>query len=297
MGQLEGVEVFVKVIQCGSFSAAARVLQMPVTTVSGKVASLEKRLGVTLIHRTTRKLNITEAGDAYFKHCVRAIDEVSAAEKALLTSKVEPEGLLRITAPADIGHLVLPSLARSYLKAYPKTQIDMILTNRVVDLVGEGVDLAIRAGKLKDSTLVTKKFLDAELVLYASSAYIKKFGMPRQPKDVSEHSFIGFRSFAGEIKLTNGRQSHLVPVKPRITVDDLEAIKVFVMNGDGIGMLSTLTCGPELAGGKILRVLPGWDLEFDFGTRGHLSFVYPPQRYVSPKIQAFIEMAMKHTGF
>src|SRR5690606_1413119 len=145
MNRLDGIDVFVKVVQCGSFSGAARLLGMPVTTVSGKVAALERRLGVTLIRRTTRKLSITQAGETYFAHCVRALEAVSAAEKSLSSAKAEPEGLLRVTAPPDIGHLILPPIVREYLKAHPKTRIELILTNRIVDLVGEGVDLAIRA--------------------------------------------------------------------------------------------------------------------------------------------------------
>lgn len=163
MNSLDGIDVFVKVVQAGSFSAAARLLAMPLTTVSGKVASLEKRLGITLIQRTTRKLNITQAGDAYFKHCVRALEEMNAGEKEILTTRSEPEGLLRITAPADLGHSLLPAVVRNYLKTYPKTQIELLLTDRVVDLVGEGVDLAIRVGPLKDSSLIARKFRDGEV--------------------------------------------------------------------------------------------------------------------------------------
>ena len=169
---------------------------MPLTTVSGKVASLEKRLGITLIQRTTRKLNITQAGDAYFKHCVRALEEMNAGEKEILTTRSEPEGLLRITAPPDLGHSLLPAIVRNYLKTYPKAQIELLLTDRVVDLVGEGVDLAIRVGPLKDSSLIARKFRDGEVFFWASSSYVAKRGSPRHPRDLTEHSFgSGRRAF------------------------------------------------------------------------------------------------------
>lgn len=290
MSQLDGIDVFVRVVQCGSFSAAARVMGMPVTTVSGKVASLEKRLGVTLLNRTTRKLSITEAGDAYFKHCVRALEEVSAAENAILTSRTEPEGLLRLTAPPDIGHIVLPPIVRRYLKTYPKTQVELILTNRIVDLVGEGVDLAIRAGKLKDSSLVTKKFRDTQGCFWASSAYARRRGLPRRPKELSEHDVIVFKGLTDSFRMTNGREWIPVKTRPRIIVDDLEAAKVFVLAGEGIGMFVPMICEPEEASGKLVRVLSGWTVDSGLG-RGHLSFVYPPQRFVAPKVQAFIRMA------
>lgn len=294
MSQLDGIDVFVKVIQSGSFSGAARLLGMPVTTVSGKVAALERRLGVTLLHRTTRKLSITEAGKIYFAHCVRALEEVSAAEKSLFSAKAEPEGLLRITAPPDVGHLILPHIVQDYLKTYPKTQIELILTNRIVDLVGEGVDLAIRAGPLKDSSLVARRFLELEIALYASSKYIKKNGLPRFPKDLMEHDFIAFRPFSDKLKLQSHKgETFKAVLRPRIIADDIEAIKLFIAAGDGVGISSPFICEQEIASGKFVKILPTWSLDFNIGPKSLLSFVYPPQKYVSPKIQAFIELATR----
>lgn len=266
---------------------------MPVTTVSGKVAALEKRLGVTLLRRTTRKISITQAGEAYFSHCVKALDEVDAAERKLLTSKAEPEGLLRITSPPDIGHLLLPTIVRNYLRVYPKTQIELILTNRLVDLVGEGVDLAIRPGKLKDSTLIAKRFLDIESFFFASSAYIKKNGFPREPQDLKDHAVIGFKFFPNLLTLVKDRKTVKVPIQPRILVDDIEAVKVFVLGGDGIGVIPSLICEPEIKSGKIVKIFSDWTLDFGLGSKGQFSFVYPPQRYISPKLQAFIDLASK----
>jgi DNA-binding transcriptional LysR family regulator len=291
MNILDGIDVFAKVVQCGSFSAAARLMAMPVTTVSGKVAHLERRLGVTLIHRTTRKLNLTDAGQAYYEHCLKALAEMSQAESTLLNAKIEPQGLLRITAPADVGHLLLPPLVRQYLKQYPLTQVELMLTNRMVDLVGEGVDLAIRAGTLKDSSLVTRKFLDLELSLWASTSYAKRFGLPKHPRDLHLHAFVAFKAFGESLKFSGDRSHIAANVKARITVDDIEAVKVFILGGDGIGALSPLICQPEITAGKIVRVLPAWSLEMKAGARGLLSFVYPAQRFLAPKIQAFIELA------
>jgi DNA-binding transcriptional LysR family regulator len=288
VSNLDGIEVFVRVVQAGSFSAAARLLRMPVTTVSGQVASLEKRLGVTLIQRTTRKLNITKAGEAYFKHCILALDEINAAERELATEKSEPEGLLRIAVLPYIGHTILPSIIRNYLKVYSKVKIEMMFTNRLVDLVGEGIDLAIRVGALKDSTLIVKKFMDADLGLWASTAYVKKFGLPKHPKDFIKHSLIGMTSFS-HLTLTNGKQSEKLDVSPRIVVDDIEAVRIFVAGGDGIGLLPSFICENEVIAGKFVRVLPGWNPQF--GATIKIWFVYPPQRFMSPKIQTFIAMA------
>src|SRR5262245_23656923 len=136
---VDAIAVFVKVMETGSFSAAARRLGMPKTTVSAKVAGLEKRLGVRLIQRTTRKLRATEAGETDFRHCAAAMREVELGEAALQSAKERPSGILKVTAPVDFGHSVLPRIASAYAMTYPEVSLELILTNRMVDLVGEGV--------------------------------------------------------------------------------------------------------------------------------------------------------------
>ena len=158
---MDEILVFVKVVEGGSFSAAARRLGMPKTTVSAKVAGLERRLGVNLIQRTTRKLRMTEAGEQYFHHCAIAIREVELGEAALQSAKGKPSGVLKITAPVDLGHTILPRIARAYAAKYPDVSLELIVTNRTVDLVGEGVDLAIRSETvLKDSSLIARRFFE-----------------------------------------------------------------------------------------------------------------------------------------
>lgn len=291
---MDGINIFVKVIQCGGFSAAAKQLRMPVTTVSGKIASLEKRLGVTLIQRTTRKIHITPAGQTYFKHCLEAVETMAAADRELSTSKLEPRGLLRLTAPPDVGHLLLPPIVRAYLNTYPDAQVELILTSRPVDLIDEGVDLALRAGPMKDSSLVARKFLDVHPVLLASSAYAKKHPLPRHPSDLIEHVFVSFTGFGDRFKFTHGAESAKVSLTPRLRVDDIEAVKVFLSAGEGIAILPAIICQSEIQSGKLVRVLPKWDLDIGSGFRHHLSFVYPPQKFVPPKVQAFIELALKN---
>ena len=190
--ELDGIAVFVKVVQAGSFSRAAKLLGMPNTTVSAKVAQLERRLGVTLIQRTTRKLHITQSGEAYFKKCVHALDEIQAAETEVSATQGEPKGVLRITSAVDVGHSLLPSLVQSYLKKYPQMTVDLIITNRVVDLVAEGVDLGLRAGALKDSSLIAKKLISTKMGLWASPAFLKKCGPIHHPRDVDRLECIRF---------------------------------------------------------------------------------------------------------
>jgi DNA-binding transcriptional LysR family regulator len=174
---MDAVAVFVRVVEAGSFAAAAKRLGMPKTTVSAKVAGLEKRLGVNLIQRTTRKLRMTDVGEKYFHHCAIATREVELGEAALQSAKVKPSGVLRVTAPIDLGHVLLPRIAQAYTAKYPDVSLELILTNRVVDLVEEGVDLAIRwGGALKDSSVIARRFIETNSNLWASPKYLKKLG-------------------------------------------------------------------------------------------------------------------------
>jgi DNA-binding transcriptional LysR family regulator len=281
---LDGIAVFVKVVQAGSFSAAARLLGLPNTTVSAKVARLEKRLGVQLIQRTTRKLHITPAGRAYFERCVRGLEEIETAEAEVSLSATEPRGLLRITAPGDVAHGLLPVFVGRFLERYPRAQVEVLVANRVVDLVGEGVHLAIRAGPLRDSSLVARKFMSYTGGLWASAGYLKKKGAPKAPQDLDGHELLVFSKFARKsVRLTDGRAHADVALNGRLAVDDLETLRDFVLQGRGIGMLVDYL-GREAG---LTPVLPKWNW-----SSGALSFVYPGQRFVPATVRAFIDTAL-----
>lgn len=293
MSNLIGIDVFVKVVQCGSFTGAAKLLGMPVTTVSGKIRNLEDRIGQTLILRTTRKLSITDAGKLYFEHCLKAIEEVGEAERALQSKQSEPEGTLRITAAPDIGHVILPNLLKKYLHTYPNVNVELILTNRIVDLVGESIDIAIRPGALKDSTLIARKFIEGDALLWASPEYLKAYGVPKKPADLVEHKFVTFKPLGTSIKLKNGKISKAVKMKSRITLDDFEAAKIFTTIGTGIGLIPDFLCRQEQLANELVRILPDWSLDLGRDAKGQVSFVYPPHKYTPPKVQAFVKMALE----
>jgi DNA-binding transcriptional LysR family regulator len=290
--ELDGITVFVKVVQAGSFTQAARVLGMPNATVSAKVARLEKRLGVTLIQRTTRKMHVTPAGRRYLERCLRGLAELEAGEAELETASHAPNGVLRVTAPADIAHSILPDVVRRYLEACPAVSVEMIVTNRAVDLVAEGVDVAIRAGRLRDSTLIARKFIPAQGGLWATPAYLKRVGEPEQPRELANYDCVLFSTLAGHtLTLSDGKRSVELPLKSRVAADDLESVKAFVLASDGIGMLTDYLAREAARTGKLVRVLPKWT----WGG-GHFSLVYPAQRFVSPKVQAFVTMALEQAG-
>jgi DNA-binding transcriptional LysR family regulator len=289
MQGLDDVSVFVKVVQAGSFSQAARQLSMPNTTVSAKVAALEKRLGVTLIQRTTRKLNITEAGEAYFRRCVVALEELQAAETEVTSSQAAPQGVLRITAPVDAGHTILPIMVRAFLKEYPTMEVDLVITNRVVDLVAEGVDIAMRAGELEDSTLIGKRFVSANMSFWASPSFVKKHGVPTHPRELDQYEIIRFNEAGfSKLTLTNGKERFTHAPKGRLSTDDLSVLKAFTLQGDGIGLLPTYLCEDELSRGKIVSILPQW-----YFSAGSFSLVYPAQKFISPKVHAFVKVAVE----
>ena len=287
--ELDAIAVFVKVVEAGSFSEAARLLKMPKTTVSAKVAALERRLGVTLIQRTTRKLHITDAGQNFFRHCAIAISEIEKGESELSASTSQPQGVLKVTAPADFGHTLLPKIVCSYRKKFPDVRLELVVTNRIVDLVGEGIDIAIRAGELKDSSLIAKKFFDNTISLWASPAYIKKYGQPNHPSELKKHDFISHAVFKDSLVLTDGKTTVDLDTNPMIKVDDFETLKALLVLKEGIGALPSFVPVRELKTKELVPLLPKWSLKNSSG----FWFVYPSQKYSSPKVRTFIDLAIE----
>ena len=285
---LDAVAVFVKVVEARSFSGAARLLKMPKTTVSAKVAGLEKRLGVTLLHRTTRTLSVTEAGERYYRHCAKAVQELELGEQALLATRDTPSGLIKVTAPIDLGHTLLPRITRAYLEQYPGTSVEIILSNRVFDLIGEGIDLAIRVGSLKDSTMIARRFFDLTVHLWASPGYLETGGEPRHPRDLGKHRWVTYTGMT-PVVLTKGKAEAEVTAQARVVADDFEAIKEILMLDEGIGLLPDFVAADAAASGKLVPVLPGWKMK----TTGGFSFLYPGQKYASPNVRAFIDIALR----
>jgi len=284
---LDGIEVFVKVVQAGSFSRAAKILGMPNSTVSAKVSQLERGLGVTLLQRTTRKLSLTQAGETYFQQCAQALDALEAAERELANTRNEPQGSLRITAPVEIGHGVLPGVIRAYLQKHAQVTVDLVVSNRILDLVTERIDIAIRAGKLKDSRLIARRFTLGRFALWASPAYVKSDSAPSHPRQLSKHNFLQFSPFKNRpLELTNGKENIKIAVSGRLLADDFEVLRSMAVLGEGIAFLPSLLCSEEKIHNKLVKILPEWH-----GETVSFSLVYPAQRFVSSKIRAFVTAA------
>lgn len=281
---LDGIDVFVRVVQAKGFAAAARQLGMPTSTVSAKIARLEERLGVTLIRRSTRRMHLTAQGEAYFAACLTALNALDAGESQLAAGAAAPSGLMRITAPSDLATALVAPLAGRFLERYPETRVELVVTARVLDLVGEGIDLAVRVGLLRDSSLVSRKVSLGAVGLWASPDYARRFGLPEHAGDLARHQLVDFTPMPGHVALVNAAGAELRLGKGgRAAADDMLSVKALVEAGAGIGLL------PELVtkGTELIRVLP------DFGvTQDFVFFVYPAQRHVSANVRAFIDMAV-----
>ncbi|MCK6597726.1 MAG: LysR family transcriptional regulator [Bdellovibrionaceae bacterium] len=282
---LNEIKLFIKVVQLGSFTQAAKSLGVPNSTVSFKVSQLEQRLGVSLIHRTTRKLNVTPAGESYYKKCLQGYEEILSAEAEIAAMKGEPQGLLRVTAPVDLGGTVLPQITSDYIRKYPKVRIEILLTDRRVDLLSESVDLAIRAGELKDSSMISKKLGATYFVPVATQKYLKKSGTPEHPRDLSKHQCLQFSPIGVESwNFVSPKGSLNVSLPGRIIINHLEMLKKMVLNHDGVAYLPTNVIFEEVKSGELIRLLPEW--------RSLLSpvhFIYPSQRFVTVKLSSFID--------
>ncbi len=283
---LNEVAVFIKVVEMGSFSQAARQLGMPNSTVSAKVSDLEKRLGVSLIRRTTRKLFVTAEGQVFFERCTRGLEEIRSAEEELTAGQSEPQGLLKITAPIELGSIILPKVIEKFKNQFPKVNIDLFLSDRTVDIVSEGFDLAIRAGDLKDSSLIAKKLGGVYFAPFASQSYLKKTSSPKVPKDLKDHSCLQFTPLGIEEWNLLGPKSVTVPMRKQIVINELNIIKALTVSGVGISLLPTFLCFSEVQAGKLVRVLPEWRTNIR-----PVHFVYVGQKHASPKVNAFILVA------
>ncbi len=282
---LDGIDVFVRVAQANGFAAAARQLSMPTSTVSAKIARLEERLGVTLIQRSTRRMHLTEAGEAYFAACLKALSALDAGESQVAAGSARPRGLLRLTAPSDLASAIVAPLAARYLELYPETRIDLVVTSRVLDLVGEGIDLAIRVGMLRDSTLISRKVPLGAVGLWASPDYARSYGLPSDASALAAHDMVDFTPMPDITALVNAAGEELrLPRSGRASADDMHSVRALVAAGVGIGLL------PEVVarGDELIRVLPDFSIAQDF-----VYFVYPAQRHVTANVRAFIDLGLK----
>ena len=285
MDRLREMEIFVRVVEAGSFSAAARDLNTGQPAVSKTIAGLEDRLGVRLLTRSTRKLSPTEAGTAFYERAVRAIGETNEAEAAAQGAGAGLDGRLRISAPVTFSRLHLVPKLGSFLDAHPKVQLDLVMDDRVVDLVAENIDAALRLGVLTDSALKARKLGQADRLVVATPAYLARRGVPRTPADLLEHdSIIYGQSSGGEEWLFRGSSETSVYLKGRLKLSAAEGVREAVLAGQGFAIASRWMFAPELKSGEVKSILGEWALP-----PMDLWVIYPSGRLTSAKARAFVK--------
>jgi DNA-binding transcriptional LysR family regulator len=281
---------FVRVVERGSFTAAAKQLGVPVSSVSRAVAHLEEDLGVRLLHRTTRKLSLNDSGRVFFQRMQAAVAEAEAARRAVGGFATEPRGVVRITAAAGAGGQRFARMIAKIAARYPDISIDLSVTSRVVDLVSEGIDLAIRGGMLHDSSLVARKIADSELRLFAAPSYLQQNGQPRTPAALASHACLtyGPRSLHPALRLTGPHGKKTIPVRVAFSCDDMSFLREAAIAGLGIALLPGELVGAALATARLRRVLPRWGVP-----GGGLFLVWPSQKLVPAHVVAVREMLIE----
>lgn len=284
MELLNDMALFVEVVKARGFRHAAEAVGMPNSTVSRRINGLEKAIGLRLLHRTTRKIELTEAGLIYFERCKRIVDEARLAHEQLGEMLAQPSGVLRASLPVDFANIYLAPLIAEFARRYPGISFDFDLTPRLVDLVSEPFDVAIRMGKPADSNLIARQLANLPCYLYASPRYLEQSGEPRHPTDLAHHECLGFRAGKGNSwTLRHGEESVDVSVGGRFQLNSVGLIRRLATLDLGVAVLPTEIVAEDVAQGRLRRILSDWE--------GPATPVYAitETRLLPAKTQRFIE--------
>jgi DNA-binding transcriptional LysR family regulator len=285
MDKFQEMRVFAGVVDAGSFVGAADALGMSKAAVSRHVSDLEQRLGVRLMQRTTRKLSLTQEGEVFLARCRDILASIEESEAELSTRAASASGLLKVSVPVSFATKHLAPLWSDFLAAHPRLTLDVHLADRVVDLVDEGFDLAVRIARLPDSSLVSRKLATTRLVLCAAPSYLRRRGTPTHPDDLAAHDVIGYSllSTPGQWLLQGPDGPVTVKIKPRLWTNNGDTSVAAAVRGAGIDLQPTFLVADALADGRLVEVLPGWQA-MELG----IYAVYPSRKFVLPKVRALV---------
>jgi len=293
MADLNDILIFIKVAQFESFSRAAHSLSMPVSTVSRRISELEEQLGVTLLQRSTRKLTLTAQGHAYFHQCSEPLNMLSEAERVLVQTQKAPEGLLRVTLPVVLReHEFLDFISR-FMNNYPRIKVDLLISNDFIDFIEHNIDLGIRLGELKDSSLIAKKLGTSVRYLVATPAYLERWGTPQKPEDLKSHQCILMNGKNGEAQwlLEHGRKSITLHVTGPLSSRDFNSVSYFTHRGHGIGLLPFNYCDDLIRRGELVRILPDWA-----SPRIPVHALYPTRKFIPVRLRLFLDALEEWDG-
>jgi DNA-binding transcriptional LysR family regulator len=294
MENLPDIAIFVRVVDAGSFTAAADALNISQPVVSKAVTRLEERLGARLLNRTTRRLSLTEAGSELYRRSVQALKEIEDAEHEVARFQTEPKGTLRVNAPVTFSILHLSPLIQEFLERYPGVTLDLTLDDGLVDIIDQGYDVVVRIGKLSSSALVARRLAPCRLALVASPGYLEKHGTPQTPDDLLNHNCLlytlGSTPRAWRVVNPHGEEQ-IIPLRGNFATNNGTVQRALALSGLGIAFLPTFYVGDELRAGKLQCVLTEW-----MPRDSSISALYPERRNLSPKVRAFVDFLAARLG-
>lgn len=291
MDRISAMEVFVRVVQSGSFSAAARDLDLTPSAVSKQIGRLEDRLGARLMNRTTRQLSLTEVGAGFFERASRILTDVVEAERAVVDLHGAPRGTLKLNIPQSFGRRYVVPIIPDFVANFPEIHIDLTLNDRFVDLVEEGIDLAIRIGELSDSSLIARRLAPNRRIVCGTPAYFARHGRPASPADLVEHNCMvyTYRASRNDWRfITPEGGEEVVTVAGNLEANEAEALYSFMLADVGLCLLPLWLVGPDLESGRLEQACQGYH-----GPDSAISAVYPPGRHLSPKVRAFVDFLVE----
>jgi len=290
MDRLAGIPAFEGVVAAGSFAGAARALGLSVAAVSKQVRALEDRLGVRLLHRTTRQVRLTDAGQRFHERCERILADLDDAEREAAERQAVPRGRVRISAPMSFGQRHLAPVLSAFLATYPDVEIDLVLEDRFVDLLAEGFDLAVRIAELRDSSLVARRLCASRRVLCAAPAYLALHGTPATPDDLGAHRCIGYAYMPSgcdwPFRARDGQR--LVRVRGPVMSNNGDVLRALALGGSGIALLPTFLVADDLRGGRLREVLSG-QLDGDSA----VWVLHPSRRHVPLAVRTCIDFLVE----
>jgi len=289
---LDEIEIFIKVAELGSFSAAAESLNIPQSSVSRKIQRLEDHLEVRLLNRTTRQVKVTTAGQKYYLHCIQILKDIAEANRSVKSINEAPKGLLRITAPIESVNLFLGEIVDEFLKLYPEIEVDVVASNTIINPIEEGFAVATRLAHLKDSTLIARPLGQPRDYLCVAPCYIEKYGYPADIEDLSLHKCLRMSNPEplSTWELHRGKERKLVSVKGPAVVNSLVLLHKLTCSGHGIAKLPSYLCRKNIENGSLINLFPDWS--FPIRT---LSVVYPSSRHLSANVRIFIDYLLEHS--
>lgn len=292
MDLIQGMRVFVRVAQLRGFSAAARDLNLSTTAVTKHVAALENRAGVRLLERTTRRVDVTECGRIYLERCLECLQAVGDADAALSEVTREPSGVLRLTAPVEFAPHLMP-VVTAYLRAYPSVCVEVRVSNRTLDLIDQGLDLAIDVLRVEHTSCIVRPLATSALAIWAAPSYLRKHHRPRSPADLRHHRHLVFTEPRPrtELVLRKGRVARQVSLTPILLSNSGDALRRALVEGVGLHMAPTFVVVEDIVAGRIERVLPEWRLE-----PLKLYAIHPSRRFMPAKVRQFLELLYDRLG-